>query len=162
MSNTLAPPTTPFDIEVLDGITFTVDPVSDFEWLVIKNEVASQLDNLASSVANLENIGLSYIADYDHNNKDHVKALNQLLLGRALAVKKIKAWKGIVDEATGEPVPVTAENILAIMKDWVFASRFYELLTKHYVLRALAKKKFTTGAAGTSSQAPARLTATGA
>jgi hypothetical protein len=153
MTKSIAPETQPFDIEVLPGVTFTVAPISDFDWLVFKGTAARVLDDLSGSLETLDHVGLTYIADYDHANEVHRKALYQLVLVREIAKAKIIGWNGIVDDKD-QPAPVSQEGIEALMKDWVIAGKFYELVSVNQVAQALAKKKLSIGAAGISGQAP--------
>lgn len=150
----ILPPTEPFTITVLPGITFTVAPVSAWEWLTFEAGVERKMSALRDGIETCASAGLLPVQDFDPDNPNHVDALRRYWMIQDIGLAKIIGWTGVKLDNSDEDAPVTAKGVETVLGDWVICKAFWDGVSRWHYERLSAKKKSSSAAAGISAGAP--------
>lgn len=127
-----APSTELFWLDLIPGVRVQVKPISIADMLLTRDEV---------------------IKVYREEETEDTSAMADIAITRTLGRRGIKAWEGVGD-ATGEPAPVTPENIDLLLVNF----DTYDALHRLYVVPAMQrdqeKNESSSAPAGTSEEAP--------
>lgn len=152
-------PETPYEMQILPGIMFTVRPLTSFDMNVATAEAHLAVQRLEKALDDVELAGLLPNRSIDMTNQAEIEAVFQAMLIRSLAERHIIAWTGITDDQ-GEPIDVHVKSARRFVVDlYPIGQVFYNLLTQKYRETLAAKKDCGTASNGTSSPAPVPDTA---
>jgi len=106
----LKPPSGPYTIEMVEGVTFTVTPLTTLDYSVAHMAARRRLEEIEKSLADVEAAGFLPANSLDLGNPDEREGLYREFLVMEMAVRHITGWQGVVDNEMDEPVPVTPEK----------------------------------------------------
>lgn len=152
-------PTEPFKLELIDGLSMTVKPRSDFALRVAQAYAREKLEELERSAEICMDAGLlpsGIMADL--GDAQHRASLFEIFMVQKMAEMVILSWEGFFDQHD-QPVPVTPELIRAAMSVWPRGWKqsvgdlfWFRYMSGHGEIVA-AKKDSATSASGISSPA---------
>jgi hypothetical protein len=137
----LNPPSGPYTIEVVEGVTFTVTPLTTLDYSIAHMGARRRLEEIEKSLADVEAAGFLPANSLDLSNPDEREGLYREFLVMEMAVRHITGWQGVIDNATDEPVPVTPENVRAVVKQFPIGEFFFQKFSAHQALLRAAKTR---------------------
>lgn len=137
----LKPPSGPYSIEVVEGVTFTVTPLTTLDYSVAHMAARRRIEEIEKSLADVEAAGFLPEDSPDLSDTDEREGLYREFLIKEMAVRHIVGWQGVIDNAIDEPVAVTPENIRAVVKQFPVGELFYQKFTMHQTLLREAKTR---------------------
>lgn len=137
----LKPPSGPYTIEVVEGVTFTVTPLTTLDYSVAHMAARRRLEEIEKSLADVEAAGFLPANSLDLSNPDEREGLYREFLVMEMAVRHVTGWQGVVDNATNEPAPVTPDNVRAVVKQFPIGELFFQKFSMHQTLLREAKTR---------------------
>ncbi len=137
----LKPPSGPYTIEMVEGVTFTVTPLTTLDYSVAHMAARRRLEEIEKSLADVEAAGFLPANSLDLGNPDEREGLYREFLVMEMAVRHITGWQGVVDNEMDEPVPVTPENIRAVVKQFPIGEIFFQKFSLYQTLLREAKTR---------------------
>jgi hypothetical protein len=137
----LKQPTEPYTIEIAEGFTVKVKPLTTLQYSVSSMTVQKKLVDLEKSVKDAEEAGFSIDVPVDLRNPQERNALFLDYLIKDLAVGHIVSWEGVLDEDADEPAKPTPENIRRVMDISEMAENFFQLFSRYVTLLGQAKER---------------------
>lgn len=137
----LTTPRSPFDLELIDGLTVTVKPLTSVGYLTATLIAQKKRDDLAKSLADVRDAGLHVDTDLDLTDPQTRQAVYLDFLIKELAIAHITAWDGVWDEESDQPADLTPERISCVMDIAICAESFFHQLTRWIQLLNDAKER---------------------
>lgn len=133
--------TEPYTIEVVEGVTFTVKPLTTLDYSVAHMAARRRVEEIEKSLRDVEAAGFLPENSLDLNDADEREGLYREFLIKEMAARHIVGWQGIVDHETNEAAEVTPENIRAVVKQFPVGEIFYQKLTAYQMILREAKAR---------------------
>lgn len=155
----LTVPTENFEISVLEGVTFTVTPLTTFDMAVAQAAAQSKLDEMENGIQSAQFAGMVVCDDVDLSNDIHKTALYKKLLYCELAERHIVSWSGVLDEL-GAPVDINLEGARRIAVSlYPIGEIFFSKYTQYHAELVRIKKDSGSAVRGTLNAAAVPNTA---
>ena len=138
---TLKQPSEPYRIQVVEGFTVTVKPLTTLGYSVATMTAQKKMADLEKSVRDVEEAGFVTEVPVDLENPQERNALFLDYLIKDLAVNHIVSWDGVLDEDKDQPASPTAENIRTVMDVSEFGENFFQTFTHYVFLLGEAKER---------------------
>lgn len=152
-------PKEPYDIAILDGVSFTIQPLTSRIMSVCQAKARNLLDQLVQGIECVETAGLLDEPDIDVRDPVIREGLYQVFLVKEIGAKIITAWSGVKIGDTDDDAPVDEKNVRAVLDDAIIADIFYQKACQPYFRIAQAKKDSAVAVNGISKPAAAANTA---
>lgn len=153
-----SPLATAIKIDVVEGISLTVDPIDFLDIAIARAAADAVISNLDSSIDTFDTLGIPFDRSaYDPQSDTAREGLRHVIFVSELATAKVKSWDGILDATKDDtPLACTAENIRAVVRaNFLIADAFWRKALSWHVEYLRAKKGFAVGANGKQSPVPA-------
>ena len=149
---TLKLPTEPYWIDLTDGVRLHVRPCDTKMVVSARAASSSAVRDALEAIASIERIGGS-VAGIDLSDQDDIAGISQFAYVKTLARLAIRDWEGVVDD-NGDPLPVTQENVEALMNHPDIADLFIDRYTAPFDERRVEGKGSGTSPDGAMAQVP--------
>ena len=153
----LSTPRAPFDIALPYGLSVTVRPLTTAGMAAAQAAARRAVEAIERQARERREAGLPLDGLPDLSSDGERDGFYQGQLIRELAVRHITSWTSV--ELSGEPAPLTPENIAAVMDLYPVGERFFQEFTLRQVLLNAAKNGSGPSAVGISSRAEGPNTA---
>lgn len=137
----LKPPSGPFTIDVVEGVAFTLKPLTTLDYSIAQIAARRRVEDIEKSLADVEAAGFLSENSPDLSDNETREGLYREFLIKEMAVRHIVGWRGVVNDATDEPVPATPENIRAVVEQFPIGEVFYQKFTSYQMLLRDAKTR---------------------
>ncbi len=138
---TLKHPSEPYRIQVVEGFTVTVKPLTTLGYSVATMTAQKKMADLEQGLRDVEEAGFVTEVPVDLRNPQERNALFLDYLIKDLAVTHIVGWDGVLDEDKDAPAAPTPENIRTVMDVSEFAENFFQSFTRYVFLLGEAKER---------------------
>ena len=137
----LKPPSGPFTIEMVEGVSFTLTPLTTLDYSIAQITARRRIEEIEKSLEEVEAAGFAPENSPDLKDPQEREGLYREFLIKEMAVRHIVGWQGIIDHDTEEAVSVTPENIRAVVSQFPIGEIFYQKFTIHQMLLREAKSR---------------------
>jgi hypothetical protein len=140
-------PKEPFELPLLEGISFTVMPMEAVDLQVARIRAQQTVDKILSALEALAETDVYLPEGFDPAKPEYQAALRQNMTIQYLGVSQIKGWSGVLDQED-QPLPCREDIIRWVLRDPLIADKFFDGVTEWHRKRLAAKKESGTASNG--------------
>jgi len=155
-------PEEPYELEIVEGISFTLKPMDLRSYNIALASARHRLQELEDSIVHCADANLLDVNDFP-NFEDAIvrEGVFKEYLTVEIAKSHIISWQGVMDE-NDNPADLTDEAVEVVVRNFAVASTFFDKVMAWHREYLQAKKDSGIVASGISSQAAVPNTVTDA